>query len=83
LALYIWGAHSRHMANTTEPFVCGSDRLSISYLAHRMVGQLKRVEMRRSAKFCRNRSKRGRYMAIFRFSRWRPPPSWIFKFLKF
>ena len=23
--LYMWGAHSRHMANTTEPFVCGSD----------------------------------------------------------
>ena len=23
LALYIWGAHWRHLANTTEPSVCG------------------------------------------------------------
>jgi len=25
LAFYIWGAHWRHLANTTEPSVCGSD----------------------------------------------------------
>jgi len=25
LALYIWGAHWRHLANTTEPSMCGSD----------------------------------------------------------
>jgi len=31
------------------------------------VGQLKSVEMRRRAKFGRNRSKSGRDMAIFRF----------------
>jgi len=33
------------------------------------VGQLKRVEMRRRVKFGQNRSKRGRDMAIFRFSK--------------
>ena len=33
------------------------------------VGQLKRVEVRRRAKFGWNRSKRGRDMAIFRFSK--------------
>jgi len=25
LAFYIWGAHWRHLPNTTEPSVCGSD----------------------------------------------------------
>jgi len=25
LALYIWGAHWCHLANTTEPSVCGGD----------------------------------------------------------
>ena len=31
------------------------------------VGRLKNAELRRRAKFARNRSKRGRYMAIFEF----------------
>ena len=42
------------------------------------VGTVKRVELRHRAKFCRNRSNRGRDVAIFRFfldgGR---PPSWI------
>jgi len=42
------------------------------------VGRLKRVELHRQAKFCRNPSSRGRDMAID-FSRWRPPPAWIFQ----
>jgi len=25
LAFYIWGAHWRHLANTTEPSMCGDD----------------------------------------------------------
>jgi len=25
LAFFIWGARWRHLANTTEPFVCGGD----------------------------------------------------------
>jgi len=25
LAVYIWGAHWRHLANTTEPSICGGD----------------------------------------------------------
>ena len=25
LAFYIWGAHWRHLKNTTEPSVCGGD----------------------------------------------------------
>ena len=25
LAFYIWGAHCRHLANTTEPSMCGGD----------------------------------------------------------
>jgi len=25
LAFYIWGAHWRHLANTTEPSMCGGD----------------------------------------------------------
>ena len=32
-----------------------------------MVRKVKRVELRHNAKFCRNRSNRGRDMAIFRF----------------
>ena len=43
------------------------------------VGQLKRAELRRCTKFGRNRSNRSRDMAILNFSRWRPPPSWIFQ----
>jgi len=46
------------------------------------VGRLRRVEMHCHAKFRRNRSNSGRWR-FFEFSRWRPPPSWIFKFLKF
>jgi len=42
------------------------DFLSFKFLT---VGQLKSVEMRRCAKFGQNRSKRGRDMAIFRFSK--------------
>jgi len=30
-----WGAHWRHLANTTEPFMCGSDAAFLSnYLDH-------------------------------------------------
>jgi len=36
------------------------------------------VELRNRAKFCQNRSNCGRYMVIFDFLRWLPPPSWIF-----
>ena len=25
LAFYVWGAHWRHLANTTEPSMCGGD----------------------------------------------------------
>jgi len=43
-----------------------------------MVGAVKSVELRRRAKFCRNRSNRGRDMTIFRFFQdGGRPPSWI------
>ena len=48
-----------------------------------MVRRLKRVEMHRHAKFGQNVKMRRRYDGFFDFSRWRPPPSCIFKFLKF
>ena len=31
LAFYIWGAHSRHLANTTEPSMCGGDAALSNY----------------------------------------------------
>jgi len=33
LAFYIWGAHWRHLKNTTEPSVCGGDVIS-NYFDH-------------------------------------------------
>ena len=44
---------------------------------------VKRVELHHYAKFRRNRCNRGRYMAIFRFSKWRLPPCWIFEITNF
>ena len=41
--------------------------LDFSNFTFLTVGRLKRAELRRRAKFGRNRSKRGRVMAIFRF----------------
>ena len=40
------------------------------------VGTVKRVKLHHHAKFRRNRWNRGWDMAILRFLRWRPPPSW-------
>ena len=47
------------------------------------VETLNRVELLHHAKFHRNCSNRGWDMAIFRFSRWRPPQSWICKISNF
>ena len=41
---------------------------------------MKRVELRHPAKFRWNWPNRCRDIAIYRLSRWRPPPSWILKF---
>jgi len=57
--------------------------LDFSNFKYVTVGTLKRAELRRRAKFGRNRSKRGQVMAIFDASRWRPPPSWIFQISNF
>ena len=43
------------------------------------VGDAKKVESLHCVKFRLNRSNPGRHMVIFDFSRWRPPPSWIFE----
>ena len=43
------------------------------------VRTVKRVELHHCAKFRRNRLNCSRDMVVFRFLRWRPPPSWIFK----
>jgi len=55
-----------------------SDHRHLGYLKFLTVARLKMLELRRHAKFGRNRSNRSRDMAIFRFvqdgSR---PPSWI------
>ena len=45
--------------------------------------KVKGVELHQHAKFRENRLNRGRNMAIFDFSRWRQPPSWIFEISKF
>ena len=42
-----------------------------------------RVETHLHAKFCQNLSISCKDINIFRFSRWRPPPSWIVEFTKF
>ena len=39
--------------------------------------------MHHLAKFCQNGLNRGRDMALFDVSRWRPPPSWIFEISNF
>jgi len=44
---------------------------------------VQRVEKHQHAKFCQNRSIGCEDFNIFRFSRWRPPPSWIVEFTKF
>ena len=44
-------------------------------------GVVKRVKLRQRAKFRGDSSNHRRHMAYFDFSRWRPPPSWILKFL--
>jgi len=47
------------------------------------VGTIKSAEPRRYAKFYRNCSNRGQDIAIFGFSKWRLPLSWILKLLNF
>jgi len=58
------------------------------------VGTFKRVKLHHCAKFHRNRTNRGRDIVeigpnaaqisrIIDFSRWQPPPSWIFKISNF
>ena len=42
-----------------------------------------RAQTHNFTKFRQNRSIACEDMKIFDFSRWRPPPSWIFKFVKF
>ena len=46
-------------------------------------GTVKWVELHQRAKFRENRLNRGQNMAIFRFPRWRQPPSWILEISKF
>ena len=43
------------------------------------VGTVKKVELHQCAKFHQNSSNRGQDMVFLDFSRWRPPPSWIFE----
>ena len=52
-------------------------RRHLGYVKFLTVGTVKKFEMHHLAKFRDNRLNRGRDMAILRFSRWRPPPSWI------
>jgi len=47
------------------------------------IREVKKDELRHCAKFCRNSSNHGGDMSVFDFSRWRPPPSWIFEISKF
>jgi len=48
------------------------------------VGTVKSAEIRHCAKFCRNRSNRGRdfLSRFFDFLKWRPPLSWILNIKK-
>jgi len=48
-----------------------------------LVITVKRVETHLHAKFCQNRSIGCEDIKILDVSKWRPPPSWIFKFVKF
>ena len=47
------------------------------------VERLERADLRRHAKFGRNRLNAAEIWRFFDFSRWRPPPSWILKILAF
>ena len=47
------------------------------------VGTFKRVKLHHRAKFRQNESNRGRNMAIFKFFKMAPPPSWIFEISNF
>jgi len=47
------------------------------------VGRLERADLRRRAKFFVEIAQiAAEIWSFFDFQRWRPPPSWIFKFLK-
>jgi len=54
-------------------------QLGFSKFQFSTVRTVKRVELHHYAKFRRNRLNCSRDMVIFRFLRWRPPSSWIFK----
>jgi len=62
---------------------CGPQPYWILNMEILTAGTLKRAKLRYIAKFLRNWSNRSRHMAIFRFLRWRPPPSWVLKFCRF
>ena len=47
------------------------------------LGRLKRVELHRRAKLGPNRSNCSEIWRFFYYSKWRPPPYWICKILKF
>jgi len=91
-------APPRHLANTTEPSMCGGDAAlcqitlttcsrwwplpSWIFLNFKCLTVGRVSHKRRIASLCQILSKsveRGRDIAIFRFSRWRPPVSWIFQ----
>jgi len=71
--VFIYVKASMHINSHTK-FQIGFSKFQFS-----TVRTVKRVELPNHAKFCRNRSNRGRDMAILRYSRWRTPPCWIFK----
>jgi len=48
-----------------------------------LVVRIQRVETHLHAKFCQNCQSIAKILRFFDFSRWRPPPFWIFKFVKF
>ena len=54
---------------------------SLDFFSILTVGTVKSAELRHYAKYCRNRSNRGRDIAIFGFFKWRLPLSWILKIL--
>jgi len=60
LAFYIWGAHWRHLKNTTEPSMCGGDAAScqitlttcfVAYSVRLTYGKITHTQLVRTLRF--------------------------------
>jgi len=80
---YCHSVHSESFWKWTRDIIRVNQSKSATTGADFRNGMVKRVKLRQRAKFLATGSTIAEIWRYFDFSRWRPPPSWIFKFLKF